>query len=193
MTDLDRELCFAPDREDFVDRLPEPAILAADVTDVPPALGSCNLGQLQHFAAIGVDPRIVFQPGGEPQRTSVEFTLEQHTHRVHLERRRRALEIASHNCVTNRPVPRVKGHVYRAWRGRERIHRRRQRHGMPAILPGDDCGDPLAHDGQCAAVGQESIVVMAVRVNEARRQHATTAVDHRIARNRLDTFTHRND
>ena len=60
--DLDREPGLAADGDDLVDRLPEPAVLAADVAHITASIGRGHPGQLDDLSGGRVDSGRILEP-----------------------------------------------------------------------------------------------------------------------------------
>ena len=80
MRDLHRHARLLTDADDFLHGLGKPAILAAQVTDVPPALAGRQLGKAQYFREACMQARLLFQTRGQSQRTCFHIRMEQFLH-----------------------------------------------------------------------------------------------------------------
>ena len=127
--------------------------------------------QRDHLFGRCIDARIVFESGREPERARRQFVPQQRPHGFDLGLVCHAPEIVPHDPATKRAVAHVRRDVDRRRTLFQLIKKVGQREPGPPILPGDDGGDPLAHDGHGFRVLDETPVVMAVGVDEAGRQH----------------------
>ncbi len=78
--DLDRQGGLAADRQDLVDRLPEVAVLAADVADVAAAAGGGHAGQRDHLVGGRVDPRVVLETRAQAEGAGIHLPRQQLAH-----------------------------------------------------------------------------------------------------------------
>ena len=154
--DLHRDLRLAADAQDLVDRLPEVAVLAADVADVAAAVAAATFARSTTSGARGVDAGVVLEAGGEAERA-----------RLHARARRSAricstsaggrlaAEVLAHHVAAERAVADVGGDVDRGRRLSEAREEVGQRAGRePPSWPATMVVMPWLADGARVAVSK---------------------------------------
>ena len=184
--DLDRDLGFPADADDLVDGLEERAILAPHVADVASADPGGDARERDELLGLGVDPRIVLETAREPQRAGFEILPQQLGHLLDLGFGRRTAVVVTHDRAAEAAVARVRRDVHRGRRGADLGIERGEREPGAPVLTHDDRRDPLAHDRRRLPCREKAAVVMAVCVDEARREHEPAPLDHAVARGRLE-------
>jgi len=125
----------------------------------------------------GVDPWVVLEAARETERAGRHLAVEQRSHVLHLGGRRLSLEVVSHDHVAQPAVT----HVGRDVHGRRSLLHASEpigeREARPSVLTDDDGRDALAHGAECAALGGEAAVMMAVCVDETGSEDEATSVN----------------
>ena len=190
--ELHADLCLATDGGGLVLGLIQRHVLAAHMAGVDAAGSRSHLGQRHQFGGVRVDARIVFQPAREAQRAGFHVGAKQCLHALHLGGRGDAAVVGAQHRLAHRAVP---------CEGRE-VDRGGGffPHGEPvaegefrtAVHADDGSGDALRYRRAGFKVRLESALVVTVCIDEARRQHQTLRLHHRVARARRD-FTDAGD
>ena len=178
---LHGDLRLAADGDDLVDRVPEGAVLAADVADVASARSGGDARQFQDLRARGEDAGVVLEPARQTERARLHLLGEQLTHPCDFVRPGVAPEVLAHHLPAQEAVPGIRGHVDRhrlAVQAGEEIG---EGPGRAAVLAHHDRGDPLAHRGEGVGMLEQAAVAVAVGVDEARGQDEAFRVDDGLA------------
>ena len=181
MGDLHRHSGLLADPDDLLHRLPEPAVLAAQVAEVAAARIGGHPGQRHHLFRRRIDPGVVLETGAEAERPGGEVRFEKARHPGDLVRSRLAAEIVFHHQPPKGVVARVAGHVHGRRGGLEAGAKIGQRVVRAAVLPHHQGGDPLAHRGGGVEPLEEVAVGVAVGVDEPRREHEAARIDHGVS------------
>ena len=185
--DFDRDLRFAADVHDLVDRLPEIDVFAADVADVAPVVALRHLRELDDLLGRRVDARVVFEAGGEPERAGLHFRLHELAHLLDFLRRRMTPEaVLAHDFAADVAVADVGRDVDRRRRLFHPLEEFRDGIGLGPVLAGDDRRHALAHDRRGVPHLEQAVLVVAVHVDEAGRERQPLGIHDAFARLRRE-------
>ena len=126
--DLHGHLRDAPDRDQLIERLPEVAILAPHVADVPATHATGDLRELEHLRGRGENSGIVLQPSREAERAGGHFFGDELPHARQFGVGGRALEVVAKDVTANCAMADVRRDVYRRWltvESREKLDERK--------------------------------------------------------------------
>jgi hypothetical protein len=179
--DLHRHAGNAADVDDFVNRLKEPTIFAANMADVTGTGIRGELRQRQHLGRVRLDSRVVLEPGRQTDRAARQFLAQQLLHAGNFFGGRVSAEILAHDLIAQGVVPGVGGDVDSSRRCVEGSVEIRKRVMGIAVRADHHGRYSLAYSGTCIAILQNVVIGMAVRIDETRRQHHAAAGNDRLA------------
>ena len=183
--ELHADLCLAGDGGGLVLGLVERHVLAAYMAGVEATRGRCHFRQRHQLRRVGVDAGVVFQPARETKRAGFHVGCQQRLHAFHFVCGGDAAVVRAHHSLAHRAVPGERGVVdcgggFLAFG--EPVFQRELR---AAVHAHDRRGDALRCRGAHVEVWVHAALVVAVRIDKARREHQALCLHHRVTGARL--------
>ena len=182
MGDLDRKTGLPADQYGLLDRIPQVTIFAPHVADVAATDARRLARQRDDLLRLRVNARVVLEARGEAERAGLQLPAEQNPHQAGFRHGGCPAVVVSEHFGAEPTVAHVRRHVDRYRGALQPPEEIGERESRPPVLAHHDGRDALADRRSRLGTLEDPPIVMAVRIDEARRQHEARGIHDVLTR-----------